>query len=57
MQLSFTNELGNQIEMSVEENSEGVMIRATGPNSTVEHQWTSVEARRLHYLLSCVVDK
>ena len=47
----FRNELGNQILISVENDSQGVTVIAQGPTSQVEHTWTPEEAKVLRMLL------
>lgn len=47
----FVNELGNQIEIAVTYDERGVTVTASGPNSLVEHTWTPMEAKVLHFLL------
>jgi len=47
----FVNEQGNQIEMSVTYDDRGVTVTASGPKSSVEHTWTPLEAKVLHFLL------
>lgn len=51
----FVNEYGNYIEMSLETDERGVMIKAVGPDSEVEHTWTHMEAAYLRSLLGDVV--
>jgi hypothetical protein len=53
--ISFTNELGNSIDMSVTIDGEDVTVYAKGPTSTVEHTWTIMEAETLHDLLRDVL--
>lgn len=49
----FTNDFGNRIVMTVEEDSvKGITISAVGPTSTVEHTWTPIEASIMIMLLS-----
>jgi len=47
----FVNENGNQIEIAVTYDDRGVTVTASGPNSSVEHTWTPLEAKVLHFLL------
>jgi hypothetical protein len=53
---SFVNELGNSINMSIEQDERGVTISANGPTSTVEHTWTPMEAEALRKLLNLKED-
>lgn len=50
--MTFQNELGNTIEMSVNDGAEGVVVFARGPTSQVLHTWTTLEAMWLRDLLT-----
>lgn len=52
----FVNELGNEIEMSVDSNPRNTVVFAKGPNSQVEHTWTRLEAKTLRDLLTESLD-
>lgn len=41
---TIVNELGNDIHFRATDDSEGITIFASGPNSEVEHTWTPMEA-------------
>ena len=55
-EISFVNELGNQITMTIEEHDHGngITVTVTGPTGTVEHTWTPAEARTLYALLHSI---
>lgn len=55
--ITFTNELGNKIDMSVTANHEEVTVFASGPHSEVEHTWTRMEAQKLRDLLIRVLEQ
>ena len=48
---AFTNEHDNPISMGVVANKSSVAISVVGPTSTVEHEWTAVEASILSTLI------
>ena len=53
--MTFTNELGNAISMSVTRDGDSVTVLASGPTSETDHVWTLLEARELHNLLGKVL--
>lgn len=54
-ELTFHNELDNQIYMRVTRDTDGVTVYASGPDSEVEHTWTDLEATILAAMVSYVL--
>ncbi len=52
----FTNEVGNEITMSVGYDHRGVTVYAEGPTSSIEHTWTPMEAVAVMQLIQDLVD-
>lgn len=51
---TITNEKSNEITLSVYYGTEGVTITAVGPDSTVEHTYTAMEAETIYELMTLV---
>lgn len=51
---TFENEVGNEITLGVATDGDRLAVTAMGPDSTVYHKWTAVEASLLAELIQYV---